>query len=84
MGKPRNYDHCDGCDRASSDCWKDRPQCRLDIERCDGCGAGILLDDLDGENIISKSQAHPYGSTVAYEIYTVGFICPICDCVNKF
>jgi hypothetical protein len=47
-------------------------------ERCEGCGTVFIWNLLPDELVLTDKQAHPYGSTVAWETYVTGYTCPEC------
>ena len=86
MTQQKEYDRCKGCDLSSSDCWKDRPRCPYDIDRCSGCGAGIVISDLPDDLVILERQGMTeyWGAPTPLPDAVIGFICPICGAENKF
>ena len=49
-----------------------------DYEECPYCKIVFEWSKLPDEKILTDKQAHPYGSTVAWETYVIGYICPEC------
>lgn len=73
---------CEGCELASSDCMKNRPQCGKDIVFCDECGAGIVWDKLTDEEVHTHKEYHGQPN-LRPEIVVNAWVCPECGHYNR-